>query len=40
MTRPLDETRDLSIIIPLNLDQRMDLLKHRLTLLYRYGYLG
>ena len=36
----LANTKDLSVIVPSNLDQRMDWLKHRLTFLYRNGYQG
>jgi len=34
------ESKDVSVIIPSNLDARMDWLKHRLLFLYRYGFQG
>lgn len=36
----LDKTRDVSVIIPSNLDLRFDLVKHCLNCLYRNGHQG
>ncbi len=41
MTAPnLPNTRDITVIIPTNLDTRLEWLKHRINFLYRHGFQG